>query len=161
MLTPIVATLVYVVSPDGADILLLHRDKRPDDIHFGKHVGLGGKVERDEDVVTGAIREVREESGLHADDLVLRGTVSWPGFGKGGADWFGFIFRCDRFSGEAHDGNDEGTLRWVPRDKVLDMDMWTSDRLWLPMVLDDEPGTFHGCMPYQDGEMTGWTYRRL
>jgi 8-oxo-dGTP diphosphatase len=160
-LTPIVATLVYVVSADHERVLLLRRDKRPDDIHFGKHVGLGGKVERDEDVVTGAIREVKEESGLIADNLVLRGTVSWPGFGKGGQDWFGFIFRCDTFSGTAHEGNDEGTLSWVPRAELLDMEMWVSDRLWLPMVLDDDPGTFHGYMPYANGEMTDWSYRRL
>ena len=41
------------------------------------------------------------------------------------------------------------------------MEMWASDRLWLPMVLDDDPGTFHGYMPYEDGEMTDWSYRRL
>lgn len=160
-MTPIIATLVYVVSPDRERVLLLRRDKRPDDIHFGKHVGLGGKVERDEDVVTGAIREVKEESGLIAGALVFRGTVSWPGFGKGGQDWFGFIFRCDDFSGTPHGGNDEGTLIWVPRADMLDQEMWASDRLWLPMVLDDDPGTFHGHMPYHDGEMTDWSYHRL
>ena len=65
-------TLVYVVS---ADVLLMHRDKRPADVHFGKYVGLGGRMERDEDVVTGACREIQEESGLVARDLVLRGTA--------------------------------------------------------------------------------------
>jgi 8-oxo-dGTP diphosphatase len=161
MLTPVVATLAYVVSRDRRDVLLLRRDKRPDDIHYGKHVGLGGKVERDEDVVTGAIREIKEESGLIAQDLVLRGTVSWPGFGKGGQDWFGFIFRCDRFEGEPHAGGEEGTIVWAPLAELDALGMWESDRLWLPMVFDDDPRVFHGHMPYHEGEMISWSYRRI
>ncbi|MEV4416651.1 8-oxo-dGTP diphosphatase [Catellatospora sp. NPDC049609] len=159
-LTPIIATLAYVLSPDGASVLLLHRDKRPDDIHFGKHIGLGGRVERDEDVLTGVKREVREESGLVAERLSLRGTVSWPGFGRGGEDWFGFVFRVDAYTGDAHQGNHEGTLRWVPRERLFEVPMWASDRQWLPMVFDDDPRPFHGVMPYRAGEMVSWSYLR-
>jgi 8-oxo-dGTP diphosphatase len=160
MFAPTLFTLVYVVSPDRRNVLLMHRDKRPADVHFGKHVGLGGRVERDEDVATGARREVTEESGLVANELVLRGTVSWTGFFPSGEDAFAFIFRCDSFDGVAHAGNEEGTLRWVPRDELLDVPMWTSDRLWLPMVFDDAAGTFHGYMPYRDQEMVSWSYVR-
>lgn len=161
MPTPVIATLAYVLSPDRREVLLLHRDKRPDDIHYGRHVGLGGRIERDEDVVTAVQREIKEESGLVAAELALRGTVSWPGFGKGGQDWFGFVFRVDRYTGEQHGGNDEGTLAWVPVDRLADVPMWQSDHEWLPMVFDDDPRQFHGHMPYHDGEMTGWTYTRV
>src|SRR5205085_1312357 len=97
--TPILATLGYVMSPDGRQVLLVHRNRRPDDAHFGKYNGLGGKVDRGEDVVRCLRREVREESGLECDVLRLRGTVSWPGFGKQGEDWFGFIFVVERWHG--------------------------------------------------------------
>ena len=43
-------------------------------------------------------REVREEAGLECDSLMLRGTISWPGFGKHGEDWFGFIWYIQIFS---------------------------------------------------------------
>lgn len=155
------ATLVYVLHPDGSQVLMLHRNKRTDDIHYGKYVGLGGKVEPDEDVVGGAIREVYEESGLAAGAITLRGTVSWPGFGRAGQDWFGFIFRVDTFTGSAHAGNDEGTLQWVPTADLALLPMWDSDREWLPMVLDTDPRTFHGVMPYRNGEMESWTYHRI
>ncbi|MBB5867629.1 8-oxo-dGTP diphosphatase [Allocatelliglobosispora scoriae] len=158
-LMPVVATLAYVVSPDRRRVLLIHRDKRPGDIHFGKHLGLGGRVERDEDVVSGVVREIAEESGLVARDVVLRGTVSWTGFGKGGQDWFCFVFRVDSFEGEAHGGNDEGTLVWTGVDELDSVPMWESDALWLPMVFDDEP-PFHGYMPYRDGEMVSWSFSR-
>src|SRR5262249_26630699 len=112
--TPILATLGYVLSPDRARVLMLRRDRRPDDIHFGKYNGLGGKLDRDEDVVAGMRREVREEAGLECLSLQLRGTVSWPGFGKQGEDWFGFVFLIERFAGEPLAENAEGTLSWVP-----------------------------------------------
>jgi 8-oxo-dGTP diphosphatase len=158
--TPIVATLAYVLSPDGERVLLLHRDKRPADIHYGRYIGLGGRVERDEDVLAGVRREILEESGLVADELVLRGTVSWPGFGRHGEDWFAFVFRVDAFHGEQHGGNDEGTLEWVPIGRLYDLPMWDSDREWLPMVFDADPRAFHGVMPYADGKHVSWSFSR-
>ena len=56
----------------------------PDDPHFGKFNGLGGKLEPDEDVVAGLRREIREEAGIECERLRLAGTISWPGFGKDG-----------------------------------------------------------------------------
>ncbi len=155
-----VATLAYILSPDREHVLLIHRNKRPDDIHYGKYVGLGGRLERDEDVLTGVKREIKEESGLLAERLALRGTILWPGFGKGGQDWFGFVFRVDGFSGESHEGNAEGTLEWVQLRDIHTVPMWRSDHEWLPMVFDSDPRQFHGVMPYHDGEMMSWSYQR-
>ena len=161
MFTPILATLGYIVSPDTNQVLMIHRNKRPDDLHFGKYNGLGGRLEVNEDVVSGMQREIREESGLIADHLSLRGTISWPGFGKHGQDWFGFIFLIDGWHGEAHSGNAEGTLEWVQRDKIITLPLWPSDRNFLPMVFDDDPRPFHGYMPFRNGEMLSWSYSRI
>ena len=114
MYSPILATLGYILSPDGKQVLMIHRNKRPDDIHYGKYNGLGGRIEPNEDIVSGMRREIFEESGLTAERMTLRGTISWPGFGKQGQDWFGFIFRIESWHGELHEGNLEGTLAWVP-----------------------------------------------
>src|SRR5260370_42633468 len=61
--TPILATLAYVLSPDARQVLLIHRHRRPDDPHYGKYNGLGGKLDPGEDVVAGIRREIREEAG--------------------------------------------------------------------------------------------------
>ena len=53
--TPILATLGYVLSPEGGRVLLIHRNARPDDPAYGKYNGLGGKVEADEDEVIEAV----------------------------------------------------------------------------------------------------------
>src|SRR5688572_16441744 len=110
--TPILATLGYVFSPDGRRVLMIHRNAQPGDLHHGKFNGLGGKLDAGEDVVAGMRREIREEAGIECTALELRGTISWPGFGKGGQDWFGFLFRVTAFSGTPLERNPEGELVW-------------------------------------------------
>ncbi len=55
-------TLCYVRS--GGKTLMLHRIKKPNDMHAGKWNGLGGKFEPGESPEDCVVREVREESGL-------------------------------------------------------------------------------------------------
>ncbi len=159
--TPVLATLGYVVSPDRRQVLMIHRAGRADDLHAGKYNGLGGKLDPGEDVVTGMCREVREEAGIEIDDMVLRGTISWPSFGKHGEDWFGFIFRIDRWHGEFLSANHEGTLGWVEIDRVMDLPLWEGDRHFLPLVLGEERRQFHGVMPYRAGRPVSWSVRFL
>jgi 8-oxo-dGTP diphosphatase len=158
--TPILATLGYVMSPDGKRVLLVHRNRRAGDAHLGKYNGLGGKLEVGEDVVACLRREVFEESGLSCIELVLRGTISWPGFGKGGEDWFGFIFRIDRFAGTPLSENADGPLEWVDLDRILELPLWEGDRHFLPLVFAGGP-QFHGVMPYRDGRPVSWSYSEL
>jgi 8-oxo-dGTP diphosphatase len=159
--TPILATLGYLFAPDGARVLLIHRNKRAGDAHLGKYNGLGGKLDPLEDVVSGMKREIREESGLEATTLELRGTISWPGFGKGGEDWFGFIFRITAWTGTLQTQNPEGDLEWIEVSRVLSLPLWEGDRHFLPLVFDPTGRPFHGVMPYQDGRPVSWTYQVL
>jgi 8-oxo-dGTP diphosphatase len=156
--TPILATLGYVLSPDRRQVLLIHRNRRPDDLHYGKYNGLGGKVDPGEDVVACLRREVREEAGLECLDVELRGTISWPGFGKHGEDWFGFIFCVSRWEGQPLLGNAEGTLEWVDRDRLLELPLWEGDRYFLPLVFDAAGRQFHGVMPYRNGRPLSWHF---
>ncbi|MCR6662132.1 MAG: 8-oxo-dGTP diphosphatase [Luteimonas sp.] len=159
--TPIVATLGYVLSPDRRRVLMIHRNARPGDLHLGKYNGLGGKLEPDEDIVAGMRREIAEEAGIECHDLSLRGTISWPGFGKHGEDWFGFVFLVTRFGGTPMASNPEGTLEWVDVDRILDLPLWDGDRRFLPLVFDDDPRAFHGVMPYSEGRMVSWSVSRI
>jgi 8-oxo-dGTP diphosphatase len=159
--TPIVGTLAYVVR--GDEVLLVHRTFRDGDAHLGKYNGLGGKLEPGEDVVAGMRRELREEAGIEATALRLRGTISWPGFGAGGEDWFGFVFIVDAFAGEPPASNEEGTLHWVPLANLLggELPLWEGDPTWLPLVFDEHITQFHGVMPYADGHPAGWSVTLL
>lgn len=156
--TPVLATLGYVFSPDGSRVLMIHRNARPDDAHFGKYNGLGGKVEPNEDVLAGLRREVREEAGIECGKVRLAGTISWPGFGKAGEDWFGFVFRVESFTGAPRASNPEGTLEWVEVERVPALPLWEGDRLFLPLVFDRSAPQFHGVMPYRDGKPQSWSF---
>lgn len=161
MYTPILATLGYVLSPDGKNVLLIERNRRPDDPHLGKFNGLGGKLEASEDIVSGMKREIREEAGIECVSMQLRGTISWPGFGKGGEDWFGFIFLIDRWTGEPLAESAEGTLRWQPIAGMLALPLWEGDRYFLPLVFDRAVAQFHGVMPYHAGKPVSWSVTRI
>jgi 8-oxo-dGTP diphosphatase len=157
------ATLGYVFAPDAEHILMIRRDTRPDDIHYGYYNGLGGKVEPGEDVASGMRREIHEEAGLSVQELDLAGTISWPGFGKDGGNWFGFLFRITAWTGTPLTANHEGSLHWVPIADVLagNVPMWESDRHFLPLVFADSPKVFHGVLPFAGGKALSWDYTEL
>lgn len=159
--TPIIGTLGFVLSPDRLQTLLVHRTGRVDDPHFGKFNGLGGKMMADEDVVACMKREILEEAGLICQEMSLRGTISWPGFGPLGEDWLGFIFRIECFSGTPYSTNEEGPLLWQPIKDLMKLPMWEGDRYFLPLVFDQDPKVFHGVMPYYDGRPISWSYSRI
>jgi 8-oxo-dGTP diphosphatase len=158
---PIVGTLGYIISPDKKKTLLVHRNARDDDQHIDKYNGLGGKMHSNEDILTCMKREIMEEAGIECLELVLRGTINWPGFGTNGEDWLGFIFRIDKFSGEPFRSNNEGTLGWHPIDRLSGLPMWEGDRYFLPLVFDDDPRMFHGYLPYKDGKPVTWNFMRI
>jgi 8-oxo-dGTP diphosphatase len=159
--TPILATLGYVLSPDRQRVLMIHRNARPDDQHLGKYNGLGGKLEANEDAAAGMCREIREEAGIECLQLSLRGTINWPGFGKQGEDWFGFLFLITHFSGLPLERNPEGSLEWIAIDEIKNLPLWEGDRQFLPLVFDTDPRPFHGVMPYRNGQMVSWSYSRF
>jgi len=161
MYTPIMATLGYILSPDGKQTLLVHRNKRAEDQHLGKYNGLGGKMEPGEDIFTCFTREIYEEAGISCLETVLRGTINWTGFGPNGEDWFGFIYLVKRFEGSPKMTNEEGDLAWVDVDKIMNLPMWDGDRFFLPLVFDQDPRVFHGYMPYADEKPLGWSFSRI
>jgi 8-oxo-dGTP diphosphatase len=110
--------------------------------------------------VSGLRREIREEAGIECDRVDLAGTISWPGFGRHGENWFGFLFRVPAWTGTPLTGNDEGSLHWVPVTDMLAgrVPMWESDQHFLPLVFADDPVVFHGVMPFANGEALSWSY---
>lgn len=159
--TPILATLGYVMSADRSSVLLIHRNTRPDDVHYGKYNGLGGKLAPGEDIAAGIRRELYEEAGITADELILRGMVSWPGFGSHTHGWFAFIFRVDRWHGNPQMQNHEGTLQWVRLDGLHSINMWESDRPWIDLVFQNTPIMFHGVAQFDGQQFSSWSCTSL
>jgi len=158
---PIVGTLGFILSPDHKQVLMVHRTSNQNDDHLGKYNGLGGKMEKDEDVATCMIREIKEESGLDVLELKLRGTINWTGFGKHGEDWLGFIFLITKFKGTPWDHSPEGPLKWIPINDLHTLPMWEGDRYFLPLLFDEDERLFHGYMPYENHKALSWSYSRV
>jgi 8-oxo-dGTP diphosphatase len=171
--TPIIGTLGYVWDRATDRVLMVHRNARADDEQLGKWNGLGGKLEDNEDVATGMVRELREEALIEVTAMRLRATISWPGFGPNGEDWLGFVFVIDAWTGDVPASNEEGTLAWIDRFRLLDacsvddgvvasaeLPMWGGDKFFLPMMFDDDPRAVHGVMPYANGEPSDWRFTR-
>ncbi len=157
---PIASTLAYILSPDRSKVLLVHRTFRLDDENLGKYNGIGGKLERNEDVQTGMRREIREETGLEATSMQLRGTLAWADFGPHKEDWLAFVFLVDGYEGTPFSENEEGTLSWEPVDRLGELPMWKGDRLFLPLVFDGDERPFHGYMRYEGDEPVEWRWSR-
>ena len=154
---PIVGTLGYILSPDRKSVLMVHRTFRADDQNLGKFNGVGGKLERDEDVASCMVREIKEETGLAVKSMRLRGTVAWADFGPRKEDWLGFVFVVDAFEGEPRARNEEGTLSWQRIDELGKLPMW----YFLPLVFDGDERQFHGYMRYEGDEPLDWRCSRF
>ncbi len=152
---------------------MIRRNARPDDDHYGKVNGLGGKLEPDEDVVSSLRREIREEAAVELTSIQLRGTITWTNFGPKREEWLGFVFLADAWDGTPLEANHEGTLEWIDRARLIracdedeevraaaDLPMWAGDRHFVPLVFDDDPCAFHGTMPYDGDHPLSWTYTR-
>jgi len=126
---PQLATICYI--DNGKEFLMLHRNKKPNDVHEGKWIGVGGKLERGETPQECAAREIFEETGLRAKP-VLKGIITLT-------DFEGELIECN-----------EGTLEWVPYDQVLSKPTWEGDHTFVEWLLEDKP--FFSAMFRYDGD---------
>lgn len=123
-------TLCFVLN--GNDVLLMKRaaHKR---VFPNQYNGLGGHIERNEDPLTSARREIKEESGLDVDNLILRSVHNI----EVGADTgiLLFVYTAQSISREITVESDEGTLEWVSVDQLDKYDLVEDLPLILPKIL--------------------------
>jgi|WetSurMetagenome_2_1015567.scaffolds.fasta_scaffold480844_2 8-oxo-dGTP diphosphatase len=123
--TVIPRTLVFITRGDRVLLLRGSTGKR---IWANKYNGLGGHVERDEDIYSAARREVIEETGLAVEDLRLVGLINIDGDQPTGI--LLFVFAAESRTGEPIP-SEEGTLEWIKRDQITQVDLVDD----LPIIL--------------------------
>lgn len=148
----ILATLCYI--DNGQSYLLLHRNKKENDIHKNKWIGVGGKFEKGETPQECVIREVYEETGLTIDNPKLCGFIMFPEF-DGTNDWGVFVFKATNFSGDLIHSK-EGTLEWVAYQDILQKHTWDGDYLFLTWLLENK-SFFSAKMTYTNQRLMAYT----
>ncbi|MBQ4164379.1 MAG: 8-oxo-dGTP diphosphatase [Turicibacter sp.] len=136
-------TLCYIFK--NSEILMLYRNKKENDVHEGKWNGLGGKLEKEETPLQCVLREVYEESGLRLVNPTLIGACHYPNFNN--SEELMYVYIADEFEGQPLDCN-EGDLHWRAKDEIMTLNIWESDRLFLPYVLNKQ--YFIGCFQYDE-----------
>ena len=127
---PVLTTLCYI-EKDG-QYLMLHRTKKENDMNGGKWIGIGGKFETGESPEDCLRREALEETGLTLRSCRFRGIVT---FLYGDVTEYMHLYTSSEYDGTLTDC-DEGELQWVPVDKVLDLNLWEGDRIFLRLLLE-------------------------
>jgi len=137
------ATLAYV--KDNGKTLMLHKAKG---YQKGKWNGLGGKLDPGESPEECLKREVLEESGLLVEKAHLKGFLTWPAF-DGVDDWYAFVYVVTAFSGDLLSATEEGELHWIDDDKVLELNVFDGDRVFIPWLSKDR--LFSAKFSYEHG----------
>ena len=119
-------TSVCYLEKDGK-FLMLHRNKKKNDINGGKWIGVGGHAERWESPEECMVREVKEETGYTLERYRYRGIITFC-YDEEPAMYM-FLFTADRFSGEQIEC-DEGDLQWVPKEDIETLNLWQGDRIF-------------------------------
>ncbi len=142
------ATLCYVQT--ATHTLMVHRNKKENDMHEGKWNGLGGKLEPGESPEECVIREVLEESGLQISAPELKGVLTFPAF-DGLDDWYVFVFTANQFKGDLTSDCPEGDLEWIDTDHLNRLNLWDGDRIFLEWLKQER--FFSGKFIYDKGQL--------
>ncbi len=126
-------TLCFITH--GDDILLLKRGEHRR-IYPGRYNGVGGHIERGEDPLTGAIREMREETGLDITHARFCGVIHVDTGEANGI--MVFVFSAEAAS-RAFVDSDEGTLAWISRAQINTLPLVEDLATLIPLIFDGPP----------------------
>lgn len=137
------ATLVILLKGNPVAEVLLGYKK----IGFGqgKFTGIGGKIERGEELTEAAIRELVEETGVRVPDpeyLEFSSILKFRFPRKRSWDHRVFVFFTHQWEGVPIESN-EIRPKWFAIEDIPYDKMWDDARHWLPLALSGEKFRAH------------------
>lgn len=159
------ATLAYIVYQN--EVLLLYRNKKENDFHQGKFVGIGGRLESGETPLECIIRELQEETGyrVSSDELEFRGYIYFDEVSRDkrnqdlpAFNWLVFLYYI-RVNNKIAFDNKEGDLFWFNMDNIPYDRMWSGDKIFTPKVLFTKE-FLEAKFLYDGEEIVNWTFGR-
>ncbi|OLS18660.1 MAG: 8-oxo-dGTP diphosphatase [Candidatus Heimdallarchaeota archaeon LC_2] len=132
------ATLCFIINNEN--ILLINKKRG---FGEGKINGPGGKVKQTESIITGAIRETFEETGIQPKNLLKKAILDFYFGNTKSPKWKVHVFTSSKYVGELIE-TEEARGEWIKIDEIPYDLMWEDDKYWLPKILSGEllKGTF-------------------
>ena len=143
ILKPKILTLCLTLKNDK---ILLGMKKRG--FGEGRWNGFGGKIEEGETIIEAAIREMKEESGLIAEELEEIGITTFQ-FLDTGKILEVHIFNVLKYSGEMIE-TEEMRPQWFNLNEIPFESMWPDDIYWMPLFL--KGNKFKGEFVFEDND---------
>lgn len=159
------ATLAYITCND--EVLLLYRNKKENDFHQGKFIGIGGRLEPGETPIECIIRELKEETGyiLKPEDVEFRGYIYFDEVNRDkinedlpAFNWLVFLY-CVQVARKIEFENPEGKLSWVPINKIPYEKMWDGDKIFTPKLLNTND-IVEAKFLYNNEKIVNWSFGR-
>ncbi len=127
-------TLCHIEYEDS--VLMLHRNKKKDDINEGKWIGVGGKFLENESPEECMLREVYEETGIKLKSWQYRGIVTFVPDTCEGEYMHIFTAKADSWD---FIPCSEGTLKWIKKADIMSLSLWEGDKVFLKLLDENEP----------------------
>ena len=128
-------TLCYIEKDNC--YLMLHRISKKNDINKDKWIGIGGHFLQNESPEECLLREAKEETGLTLTSYRFRGIVTFITDGLEEAEYM-HLYTADGFEGDLI-SCDEGTLEWIPKKEIYNLNLWEGDRIFHKLIDEDTP----------------------
>ncbi|MCG5215529.1 NUDIX domain-containing protein, partial [Streptosporangium sp. KLBMP 9127] len=121
-----------IIDDHGRALLTQRRDN-------GHWEAPGGVLERDEDITTGLLREIYEETGLNVEPVALTGVYK-----NMTRSIVALVFRCKVVGGRLTETDETRAFRWVTADEVRALSSEAfAIRVLDAMLYDQTPAVRH------------------
>ncbi len=148
----IIACETYIIHHD---LVLMHKRAENKKKFPGFWIGPGGHVDAGEDVLSTAIREVEEETGVivSADDVSLK-VLAFHHHIDRQEVWIEYLFRADIPDKQRVISNHEGKSQWIPIAELLKMEnVFPPSQYYFDHIFSDKPGIMYNASQWENAQL--------
>ena len=142
-------SLCYIEN--SGKVLMMLRNKKENDENSGKWIGVGGKFKENESPEDCMLRETYEETGIEIKKWKYRGIVTFVSDIYETEHMHLFTANTDATQ---HKICNEGELGWIEKEKILSLNLWEGDKIFLKLIKDEERPFFSLKLIYEGDKLT-------